>query len=195
MINTLQYVELREANISKSVLKKFDCGHPGFNDYLVYDATKCSDNGEGVTYVLVSKKQYEENAITSIFAFATIQTMALYFNEEDKILSLSAAEIKYFAISKYFQKASAYRLNLDKCYSTLFFENLLMELYEMSIKTIGFLAIFLRANQNGEKLYRRKHFIDADKYVIPYSEDDPLGECKPLVLIIKDNMYSIFGVE
>ena len=65
----------------------------------------------------------------------------------------------------------------------------------MSTSVIGFTGIFLRANENGEKLYRRKKFIDAKEYIIPYEEDDELGKCTPMYLSINDNLYSIFGCE
>lgn len=76
-----------------------------------------------------------------------------------------------------------------------FFEILLIDMYELSTKTIGFTGIFLRANLNGEKLYRRKKFINATNFIIPYEEDDELGKCTPMYLAINDNIYSIFGVE
>lgn len=45
---------------------------------------------------------------------------------------------------------------------------LLMDLYEMSTKVIGFTGIFLRANENGIKLYKRKIFIEAIDYMVPF---------------------------
>ena len=45
---------------------------------------------------------------------------------------------------------------------------LLMDLYEMSTKVIGFTGIFLRANENGIKLYKRKIFIESIDYMVPF---------------------------
>lgn len=193
-----QYVELINAHISQDVLKNFNCGHPDFNDFLVNDAEECSENGEGVTYVLVDKQEYDENEISTIFAFATLQSTALHYydiSNNEKIYSIAGVEIKYFAIAKAFQKQIAYLIDRDKYYSTIFFELLLTDIYEMSIKVVGFRMIFLRANENGEKLYRRKKFVNATKYVIPYDEDDVLGKCIPMCLMIQDNIYNIFGVD
>ncbi len=195
------YVSLSEANVSQDVLQKFNCGHPDFNDFLVNDATKCNDNGNGVTYILVDeaevdKEHHKNNNISTIFAFATIRTTSLqYYNSEDinKIYSISGVEIRYFAIAKMFHKQIAYLIDPNKYYSTIFFERFLIDLYEMSTKTIGFQMIFLRANKNGEKLYRRKEFADTTGYIIPYEEDDPLGKCIPMCLMIQDNIYNIFG--
>lgn len=197
-MSEFQYVELNSACVSQDVLQGFDCGHPDFNDFLVDDASECSVNGDGVTYILVDKKEYEDKKISTIFAFATIQSTSLqYYDVEncEKLCSISGVEIKYFAISKKLQKLTAYLIDPNKYYSTIFFEWLLADLYEMSTKTIGFQMIFLRANEKGEKLYRRKKFVDATKYIIPYVEDDPLGKCIPMCLVIKDNVYSIFGIE
>ena len=191
-MSEFQYVELGNACISQEVLQKFDCGHPDFNDFLVNDAVKCSKNGDGVTYVLVDEEEYDNKKISTIFAFATIQSTSLQYcdiENTDKIYSISGAEIRYFAIAKKFHRQTAYLIDPNKYYSTIFFEWLLADLYEMSTKTIGFQAIFLRANEAGEKLYRRKKFVDATKYIIPYEEDDPLGKCIPMCLMIQDNIY------
>lgn len=192
----MKYVELAKANVSQDVLDKFDCGHPDFNDFLATDAKECAESGNGVTYILIDEA--EENAeITTIFAFATLKSTALYYLKEDsdRMFSVSCAEIKYFAIAKAFQKIQTGKLGVEKYYSTVFFEMLLMDLYEMSIKTIGFTGIFLRANENGEKLYRRKKFVDATEFIIPYEEDDELGKCTPMYLSIYENIYNIFGIE
>ncbi len=192
----MKYVELTKAKISQDVLEQFDCGHPDFNDFLLEDAIQFTNSGNGVTYVLIDEKE-EQTGITTIFAFCTLKATALYYCEEDtgRMFSVSCAEIKYFAIAKAFQKVQAGSFGTGKYYSTLFFEILLADLYEMSTSIIGFAGIFLRANENGEKLYRRKKFIDATEFVIPYEEDDELGKCTPMYLSISDNIYSIFGVE
>lgn len=197
-MSEFQYVELSNAYVSQEVLQKFNCGHPDFNDFLVNDAIECSGNGDGVTYVLVDKEEHDNRKISAIFAFATIQSTSLqyYDNEnDDKIYSISGVEIRYFAIAKKFHRQIAYLIDSSKYYSTIFFEWLLADLYEMSTKIIGFQAIFLRANEKGEKLYRRKKFVDATKYIIPYEANDPLGKCIPMCLMIKDNVYSIFGID
>lgn len=126
-----------------------------------------------------------------------MKATALYYSKEysDRIFSLSCAEIKYFAIAKSFQRTKTGKLGVEKYYSTAFFEMLLMDLYELSTQTIGFTGIFLRANKNGEKIYRRKNFIDATDFIIPYEEDDELGKCIPMYLSINENIYNIFGIE
>lgn len=192
----MKYVELANANISQDVLDKFDCGHPDFNDFLSAEAIECANSGNGVTYVLIDENE-EESGITTVFVFVTLKATALYYSKEDSncMFSASCAEIKYFAIAKAFQKAKTGKLGVEKYYSTVFFEILLMDIYELSTKTIGFTGIFLRANANGEKLYRRKNFVDATEFIIPYEEDDELGKCTPMYLVINDNIYSIFGIE
>jgi hypothetical protein len=195
-MSELQYVELNGARVSQDVLQKFDCGHPDFNDFLADDAKDSGSNGEGVTYILVDEDEYSNKKVSTIFAFATIQSTALQYydiKKTDKIYSIPGVEIKYFAIAKRFHRQIAHLIDDSKYYSTIFFEWLLEDLYEMSTKIIGFQAVFLRANEQGEKLYRRKNFIDASEYIVPYEEDDPLGKCTPMCLIIKDNIYSIFG--
>lgn len=187
------FKQLDKLNVSQDVLNSFDCGHPDFNDFLQMDAILCSANGEGVTYVLVDE---DENAgeISAILAFATIKATSLYYKKDGRMLCESCAEIKYFAISKSFQKAMCGKNGVEKYYSTLFFEYLLMDLYEMSTKVIGFTGIFLRANENGIKLYKRKNFIEATGYMVPYDIDDDMGKCTPMYFPISENLYSIFGI-
>ena len=196
-MNNLIYVELSKSGCSQSVLEAFDCKHPDFNDFLVTDAKKCGESGNGVTYILVDKEDYDNSNITVIFAFATIQAMSLHFHKDstERLYDLSCVEIKYFAISRKLQKVIAYDIDESKYYSTIFFEYLLQDLHSLSTTTIGFQAIFLRANKNGEKLYKRKHFADASEYIVPYTDDDPLGKCAPMILNISDNIYSIFGCD
>lgn len=192
----MKYVELAKAKVSQDVLQKFDCGHPDFNDFLVNEAIEHSSSGNGVTYILIDELEEKAN-ITAIFAFCTIKATALYYPKINSynLFSVSCAEIKYFAIAKQFQKAKTGKLGIEKYYSTIFFELLLMDLYELSTKVLGFTIIFLRSNKNGEKLYRRKNFIDVTEFIIPYEEDDELGKCIPMYLAISDNIYNIFSIE
>jgi hypothetical protein len=197
-MSEFQYVELSSASVSQEVLHKFNCGHPDFNDFLINDAVECGSNGEGVTYILVDKEEYDNKNVSTIFAFATIQCTALQYydiEDNDRIYSIPGVEIRYFAMAKKFHRQIAVLLDDSKYYSTIFFEWLLADLYEMSTRIVGFQAIFLRANEQGEKLYRRKKFVDATEYIVPYEEDDPLGKCIPMCLMIKDNIYSIFGID
>lgn len=100
-----KYVELSNAYVSQDVLQKFDCGHPDFNDFLANDAVGSSSNGDGVTYVLVDKEEYQDKEISTIFAFATVQSTALQYYDvtnSGKMYSISGVEIKYFAIAKKF---------------------------------------------------------------------------------------------
>ena len=101
----MRYVELTKAKVSQDVLRKFDCGHPDFNDFLISDAPNYSVNGEGVTYILIDDAE-ENIEITTVFAFCTIKATALYYSKEksDNMYSISCVEIKYFAIAKAFRK-------------------------------------------------------------------------------------------
>ena len=189
----LSFKQLDMLKVSQDVLDHFDCGHPDFNYFLQNDAVSCAAGGEGVTYVLVDDEE-KVGEISVIMAFATIKSTALYYKKEDRLLSESCAEIKYFAIAKSFQKTMGGKNGVEKYFSTMFFEYLLMDLYEMSTKVIGFTGIFLRANENGIKLYKRKNFIEAIDYMVPFDKDDEHGKCIPMYFPISENLYSIFGV-
>ncbi len=195
MINNLICVSMSELTFDTNALKKFDCGNVDFNEFLEKDALNSAMNGDGVTYVVIPLDEYEQGVIYTILAFATFSAMALLYEQNHQIMGIPALEIKYFAISKRLHKGEAYIKPYYKYYSTILFEHILAQIYQLSWKNIGFRTIFLRANKQGEKLYRRKSFTDAEGFLIPYSDDDPLGQCVPLMLPIQENLYSIFGCE
>lgn len=119
-MSEFKYIELSNACVSQDVLQKFNCGHPDFNDFLVEDAIKCCSNGDGVTYILVDKEEYDSKNISTIFAFATIQTTALQYYDianSDIIYSIAGVEIKYFAIAKKFHRQIAYLIDDSKYYT------------------------------------------------------------------------------
>lgn len=195
-MSEFKYVKLEESIINQDVLNSFDCGHPDFNNFLQEDAITESSEGNGVTYILVDKKEYEIQKISIIFAFTTICATSLpyYEGNSDILHSISCVEIKYFAIGKRFHHQTAFLIDADKYYSTIFFEYLLQDLYQMSTSILGFQMIFLRANENGMKLYKRKKFTDATRYLIPFDPDDKYGKCTPMCLQMNDDLYNIFGI-
>ena len=126
MIGRIKYVRITDVHESQDVLQKIDCKHPDFNDFLVNDAINDTNEGKGVTYILIDEDEVKTE-VSTIFAFVTT-------------------------------------------------------------------GIFLRSNESGVKLYKRKKFLDASDYIIPYDEDDKLGKCKPMYLPIFDDIENIFGI-
>ena len=201
MIDELNYVELNKSHVSKSVLKQFDCGNNDLTNYLIKDAyTDCKD-GNGVTYILINKNEYENGNIKFIYAYTTIRAHALNYYENagkyhtdkaDKngnVLScISSVEIKLFAIDKAFKHQKPW--DKDNYYSTIFFKLLLEKLYYMSMDTIDYKIIFLRANEEGENLYRRVKFDDCTEYIVTY--DESAERCKPLFLSLKKLEYVLY---
>ena len=191
----LEYVELNKSKVSKKVLQEFDCGNLDMTDYLHQYAKEDSSKGKAVTYVLVDKER------TRIYVYATIAANGLYYYDDAEkyhavpmtgdgkvLLSIPCVEIKMFAISRKLKGQVAYIMDPEKKrrFSTLFFNMFLEELYYMSMSIIGFQLIFLRANDEGEKLYRRAGFVETDEYLGTY--DAKAEGCISLVL-------SLSGVE
>lgn len=202
-----EYYKLDNEHISQEVISKFACNHPDFDEYLHNHATVAADNGEGVTYVLVDEQEYKNKSVTKVLAFATIQSTSLHYylngsseksiantpEIDSRLYNLPCIEIMYFAIDKAFQNTVAATIDRDKHYSTIFFEWLLQDLYEMSCKIVGFQAIFLRANEKGYGLYSRKKFTDCSNYIIPYEDSDAGSRCTPMLLLIAQHIEDIFG--
>lgn len=195
----MEYIELDESKITDDVLFNFNCGNDDITDYLHYKAKKDSMNGKGVTYILVDDDKKR------IYAYATISAHGLYYYDEAEkyhtspmtedgklLLSIPCVEIKMFSISKRLKHQVAYLMDPIKKrhYSTLFFNMFLEKLYYMSMKTIGFQLIFLRANDEGEKLYRRAGFVEMDDFLTSY--DAKAEGCTSLVLPLSNIEEIIF---
>ena len=194
-----KYVELGQSEVADEVIKQFDCGNVDMTEYLHYQAKKDATAGNGVTYVLVTEDKKR------IYAYATIKAYSLYYydnaskyhtklmDDEGKILlSIPSVEIKMFAISKKLKHQVAYTLDPENLqhYSSIFFKLFLEELYYMSMNTIGFQMVFLRANDEGERLYRNNKFVDCGEYLSTY---DAVSEgCKPLAITLTEIENVIF---
>ena len=203
-MNSLTYVELSSLNLSDSIIKQFNCGNDDMSDYLHNTAKQDAIAGLGVTYVLVRKNEYDAKNIKYIYAYATIKAHSLnYFDDGDKyhtsetdsdgkvLLSIPCVEIKMFAIDKAFKGQYAYTIDQNHHYSTIFFKIFLEHLYYLSMNVIGFQIVFLRANDEGENLYRGVNFIDCTQYIKTY---DALAEgCKPLFLTLSELEYVLFA--
>lgn len=189
-MDDLKFEELNKSEVSDEVIQEFDCGNKDITEYLHEQAKQDSIDGNGVTYILVRKDKKR------IYAYATIKAHSLYRYESSEkyhthegangqvLISFPAVEIKMFAVRKSLQKQPAITLYPGEvycahCYSTIFFNRFLEELFYMSMGTIGFQFVFLRANKEGENLYRRNGFTECDEYLTTY---DTKGEgCIPLV--------------
>lgn len=173
----LTFIELNKSGVTDEVIQQFDCGNCDMTDYLHNQARKDAIEGKGVTYVLVAEDRER------IYTYATVKSYSLYYyddaekyhtkvmNEENQVLlAVPAVEIKMFAISKKLKGQVAYLLDPVKKqhYSSIFFKWFLEELYYMSMDTIGFQMLFLRANDEGERLYRNNGFIECDEYLSTY---------------------------
>lgn len=60
----------------------------------------------------------------------------------------------------------------------------------MSMNTIGFQMVFLRANDEGERLYRNNKFVDCDEYLNTY--DAKSEGCKSLAVTLTEIENVIF---
>ena len=195
----LEFVELNASDLADNVLEKFDCGNEDITEYLKKYAKEDSITGKGVTYILTDQERKD------IYAYATIKTHSLYYldnsdrhhmigekEKEPLLVAIPAVEIKMFAISRKLRGQTAYLLDPkgNNNYSNIFFRLLLEKLYYMSMDTIGFQMIFLRANTEGEALYRKNRFVDCEEYLDTY--DEKAEECRPLAITLSDLEDVIF---
>lgn len=198
-VTEFKFIELNQSKVTDEVIKQFDCGNIDMTEYLHYYAKEDTINGNGVTYVLVTEDRKR------IYAYATIKAYSLYYyddakkyhtkpmNEEGKLLlSIPCVEIKMFAISKKLKGQVAYALDPERQqhYSSIFFKLFLEDLYYMSMNTIGFQMVFLRANEEGERLYRNNRFVDCEEYLSTY--DAKAEGCKPLAITLTEIEDVIF---
>lgn len=203
MENKLEYIELNDAHLPEEIIKQFDYGNNDMTEYLCDSAYKDSINGNGVTYILVDKKDYLNKEIKFIYAYVTISAHALNFYENgakyytkkidengNVLSSVSCIEIKMFAIEKALIHQKADGIRNSEYYSTVFLKWFLEKLYYMSMSVIGFQMIFLRSNKEGEKLYRRLKFDNCLEHIITY--DQCSEECIPMFLTLKNLEYYLY---
>ena len=194
-----KYIELEQSKVTDEVIKQFDCGNADMTEYLHCQAKKDAASGNGVTYVLVTGDRKR------IYAYATIKAYSLYYYDDANkyhaepiddggkiLLSIPCVEIKMFAISRKLKKQVAYTWDSENLqhYSSIFFKLFLEELYYMSMNTIGFQMVFLRANDEGERLYRNNKFVDCDEYLNTY--DAKSEGCKSLAVTLTEIENVIF---
>ena len=112
--------------------------------------------------------------------------------KEPLLVAIPAVEIKMFAINRKLRGQRAYLLDPqgNNNYSNIFFRILLEKLYYMSMDTIGFQMIFLRANTEGETLYRKNRFVECEEYLDTY--DEKAEGCKTLAITLSDLEDVIF---
>ncbi len=194
-----KFIELEASNVSDEVIMQFDCGNEDMTEYLHSYARKDAIKGEGVTYVLVTPDRQR------IYAYATIKAYGLYYydsaekyhtkpmNDEGQVLiSIPSIEIKMFAISKKLKGQIAYLLDPEKHrhYSTIFLKWFLEELYYMSMRIVGYKMLFLRANDEGERLYRNNGFVECDEYLSTF--DAKAENCTSLAITLTQIEEAIF---
>ncbi len=187
----LEYVVLSGAEVETEILKSFSSGHSEIDDFFYNGTDEYLFSGKGVTYILIESEEYESNTISLIYGFATISSCGLLQQLDDNLKSIEdignkgyavnvpCAEIKYFAINRCFRGQKNKNGSL---YSQQFFKMFLQDLYLMSVSTIGFSTIFLRANNNGKRLYANCGFIDFNEYIIPF--DEKADDCIPMGVAI-----------
>lgn len=197
--SNLEYIELDKSGVSEEVIKKFDCGNEDMTEYLQQYAKVDAIGGKGVTYVLVAQDRKH------IYAYVTIKAHSLYYYEDAEkfhtkemndngkvLLAIPAVEIKMFAISRKLKGVRAVLLDPEnqQHYSSIFFKWFLEKLYYMSMDTIGFQMVFLRANDEGERLYRNNKFVECDEYLSTY--DSKAEGCTSLAITLSEIEEVIF---
>lgn len=186
--NSLSYVELSRTIVTNEIILDFTCRNSNIDNFFHETAKTWCDMGIGVTYILISSKDLEENKINKIYAFATIACAGLLYTDKDSNkLYMPCAEIKYFAINKAFRGQTNTGFKDGKRYSQIFFKMFLQELYYMSTSIIGFSMIYLQANSEGRQLYEKCNFIELNGYVLPDADEKiEIEECTPMGMPLSD---------
>ena len=180
----LSFVELNQSKVTDDVIQQFDCGNEDMTEYLHKYAKNDSIEGKGVTYVLVAEDRKH------IYVYATIKAYSLYYYDEaEKYHTKVMNDDGKILLSI---PAVAYLLDPVKKqhYSSIFFKWFLEYLYYMSMNTIGFQMVFLRANNEGERLYRNNSFIECDEYLSTY--DAKADVCTSLAITLSEIEEVIF---
>lgn len=192
MTNTTDFCWININQVPQSVINAFDSGNEVFNDFLKETALRWQNNGEAVTYLIVTENERKANCYTRIYGYVSINSMGLLYDTQGENRKyLPCVEIRMFAIAKQLRKRHDPMIK----YSDMIFKLILQNLYELSTKVIGFRAIFLNANKDGFRLYKDNHFEILSDFVSPTDEEKiDISDTTPMLLFINDTMlYNIFS--
>lgn len=148
----IEYEFKRISSIDISLVEDFSCGRTEFDEKLI----QMRKQDEGTTYV------FFDNIHTKIIGYCTFATSGLRLTYEKDVITQSAAEIKYFAISTIYQHKN-YEENMN--FSDFMMCELIRHLINIADNHISFNYILLYSVPNAINFYSRNGFYTFQKYM------------------------------
>lgn len=171
--------------------KNFDSGKYAFNDYIVNDALKDINNGDGVTYIVTEEKDDEEILI----AYYTIIASTIHFiddydfhddeiDKKDKRIHyspISTIMITMFAVNDSYQDT----LYKGQLVSDIILKRIIHDIYNMTTSVIGAKKITLCSVPDAIPFYKRNKFEEISSNLTMF--DKAGQELTPMCLTMHDS--------
>ena len=161
----------------KKMVDNFSTGthypEAGLADYLRTYAIEDIANGEGVTHLIINKKD------DSIIGYYTLVSSALpyYYRTNDNgqyyqvLCGIPAIEVRMFAIDESYQDVFIG----DTPISAIVFRHIVDYVCKLSETSAGIKAIYLHTLPSAQRFYEKNGMQKCEKYFVPFaSEDDDL---------------------
>lgn len=185
-------------------IRNFDAGeeYQNFNDFIIDEAIKYQEDGDGVTYVVwnVNYDEMGNELERDIVSYYTLAATAIPYedrirlDEEEakeigeefntEICGISALEIKMFAVTKKYQDVFFEFENEDLPVAAWIMRNIVDFAYSLLNGVVGFKALFLHSLPEAEMFYAANGFNPVEINMQPLHSID--SDYKAMYLSLKE---------
>lgn len=164
------YTVLLDAT-TEHFLDSFCCGDNLFDRYVKESALKESEEGKGVTYLVIDSTR------EVIVAYYTLSATSLLYvldngsdDENNNIQGIPSIEIKMFAVNINYQDTlcSSGKLG-DQLISDIILGSIIGDIYNITRNIVGAQMIMLYSIPKAINFYKRNNFLPLDEYKAFYS--------------------------
>jgi len=148
------------------LLNDFHCGDDEIDRYVKEDALEDSECGNGVTYLVVNKRNncliaYYTLASTSLLYFEEKQTSQTDTDDNVTVRGMSSVEIKMFAVNTTYQDLLYYDDVSEDNFliSCIILGSIIAGIYTISMETLGVKMIVLHSVPDAYNFYLRNGFM------------------------------------
>jgi ribosomal protein S18 acetylase RimI-like enzyme len=131
-------------NENRQLLKKFDCGHEGLNNFLVEQAEKYGNEKVGTTQLILNEDNRE------LIGYFTLRNTALMVTIDDKLRGEPAIEIMMLAIDEKYQ---------NRGIGSDILNYLMMNIYQYSIEFAATKMVVLHSLKRCIGFYEKQEFM------------------------------------
>jgi len=137
---------------SSDLIRTFDCGDEGLNNYLKEQALIDQKNNESTTTLIVKKYRGQR----CLLGYYTLKNTSLLLKHDEKLRGYPAIEIVYFAIQREHQHQHIGSIALGK---------IIYQSYCQSRDFSAIKVIILSSKECAVEFYRKNEFEEMNEYL------------------------------